>query len=236
MKPYIVLVLLFLGGATWYATMRSPERITGEINEEFVAKLLKTDIGETIVVSSQGGDPDSAEAAAKVIIQNDLSIVVVEYCFSSCAEYILPAARDVEFKGAPLIGFHQNPLMIKHFLNSKPEYQDSKLCHFEDNLEFIENLHARKLGRTDFWHDVLLVIGKDKLEFRQADDCVEVRFGFKHNFWLPSSEQLKSQYRLGFKGKVCADEHKCLRRNIDRVWDKGTRIVGREYDYISNGR
>lgn len=232
-STFFVFMLLILAWALF--TFFHKPRITGAIDQQFIEILSAVKSGDTISVSSTGGDPDFAEQAAQIIIDKNLSVVIKGICFSSCAEYLLPAATKVRFSGRPLIGFHQNPLMIKHFLKSNPEYENSKLCHFEDNLEFIENLHERELGRTDFWHDVLLMTEKERAGFKQLDDCVEVRFGFKHKMWLPSSEQLKSQYRLAFKGKVCADEHKCLRRNIDRIWDKGTRIVGREYDYISNG-
>lgn len=60
----------------------------------------------TLFVRSEGGDIEAGLAIANVIRRNNLSVVVRGYCHSTCANYIIAAARHAAAESGSSILFH----------------------------------------------------------------------------------------------------------------------------------
>lgn len=59
-----------------------------------------------ISIKSVGGEVNTGLDLAEFINQNGLNIEVTEYCLSSCANYVFPAADEKSISTHALIGFH----------------------------------------------------------------------------------------------------------------------------------
>ncbi|MDP3459998.1 MAG: hypothetical protein Q8S09_12070 [Hyphomonas sp.] len=62
-----------------------------------------------LVITSSGGDADVAIFAAHVMSEMVLDVEVVGWCASSCANYILPAARRIYLDQHSLVAVHGAP-------------------------------------------------------------------------------------------------------------------------------
>jgi len=202
--------------------------IKGEINNEFVSQLEEVEDGSIITVTSTGGDPDTSEIAAEIIQSKQLSILVQSACISSCVEYLLPAATNIQFKGNPIVGVHQNPQMIDGFKDKKVNYRTNALCHFEDNLKKYQILQNGK--RNDFSLDVAIKetvsrLNLEEVKYNQKEDCVEVGFRFQNDLWLPNSQQLNLIFGLNFTGSVCADNVQLCSKYLNKKAPSNLRFV-----------
>ena len=61
---------------------------------------------KTLLIQSEGGDVEAAIDLAKEIIKRKISVVVRGYCYSSCANYILPSGRQVYVEPGSRVLFH----------------------------------------------------------------------------------------------------------------------------------
>ncbi|WP_163832162.1 hypothetical protein [Spartinivicinus ruber] len=57
-------------------------------------------------IKSKGGEIGLGMDLAEWIYKNKLNVKIVDYCFSSCANYILPAGRQLVLEKAAIFGFH----------------------------------------------------------------------------------------------------------------------------------
>lgn len=88
-----------------------------EINEENNAKFfsaIKNLKIKKLRVNSGGGDVEAAIKLALWIYHNKIDIEVIEYCLSSCANYLFTAAyRKIILPGA-IVAWHGNYHHLKH--------------------------------------------------------------------------------------------------------------------------
>ena len=104
--------------------------VSGIIDQESYSTLSegKNEV-RTLIINSRGGSALFALKIAKYIIENDLELLVIDDCSSACAEYILPAARRVNFKNSPVLAFHGN-LLAYNELGAVPDnYPILSLTH-----------------------------------------------------------------------------------------------------------
>lgn len=110
--------------------------------------VLPTDI----IISSGGGDAESAITLANWIRENNISITIENACISSCANYIVPAASQTLVRKGAIIGWHGGALQSTwdvdaDILTSKKQ-QDrfilglKKWCQNES--EFFEKLASKQ--------------------------------------------------------------------------------------------
>jgi hypothetical protein len=85
----------------------------------------------TIRLSSAGGDVRAALAAAEVIAQARPSIVIDGMCASSCANYLIPVAKDVTLLPGARILLHGS--IDGHFLAAHPR----ATAAYEAQAEFV---------------------------------------------------------------------------------------------------
>lgn len=203
--------------------------VDGELNHEVLEKLeLYEDCRELFVqVSSVGGEGLVSLAIARELQRRNATIQVHSHCFSSCAEFILPAAKRVLFRSRPLVGFHGNPAM-KEYLANVTEPRGYESCSFEESDAMYE-LYFEATVNYEFWKSQL-----DRLELQsfgvenvQGDNiCPKMGFNFKHEMWFPSSKDLKNDFKLEFEGAVCADQiEECTGRVLPLFKDRGTFVI-----------
>ena len=81
--------------------------ITAEANKQafelFSAQKQKPAV---LNIRSQGGDTMAGMELGRWVAQQALPVKVVEYCFSSCANYVFTAARSRIVSNFALVGFH----------------------------------------------------------------------------------------------------------------------------------
>lgn len=78
----------------------TPEALTNRIRETPGVKVLE--------INSFGGDAIAAMRIAQILETSRLSLRIAGFCMSACANYLLPAAREVISANA-VIGFHGSP-------------------------------------------------------------------------------------------------------------------------------
>lgn len=81
--------------------------INQENNEKFFASIKNQKIN-TLRVNSSGGDVEAAIKLARWIYHNKIDIEVVEYCLSSCANYLFTAAFHKTILPGAIVAWHGN--------------------------------------------------------------------------------------------------------------------------------
>ena len=84
---------------------------TGPISAEQNQQLFKTVHGEGVerlVITSSGGDVEAGIALGTWVFKHRLNVVVPEYCFSSCANYVFPAGRHKSIGPGAIVAWHGN--------------------------------------------------------------------------------------------------------------------------------
>jgi len=55
--------------------------------------------------------------------------------------------------------------------------------------------------------------------------CYRSFFWTRHDFWIPTSDQLRRLWGLKFTGSVCADDEACRRDFLPQVFVAGTHLM-----------
>lgn len=81
--------------------------ITGDSVLEAVRAVRESGAKITkLRITSQGGDMGVGIEFGYFVKENDLDVEISELCFSSCANYIIPAAKSVVVNANSMIGWH----------------------------------------------------------------------------------------------------------------------------------
>lgn len=230
---YATISIIFCFWAPGCGSYKDAE-ISGPIDMEFIQKLEFADPDSWVNISSTGGKPYLAEKASKLIVVKNLSVTFSGICLSSCAEYLLPSAKQIVMLDA-LIGFHQNPGMIQYFAQKHSD-SSKPICYFENNIDYIYDLQKNQLGIEDFWLQTLSRIKEKDVRIHEKSSCLEVRFNFKNAVWFPTKNQLKELFNLEFSGTLCADKPSCYSRMIDLLLPADTSVIVGDKRYVSKGR
>lgn len=119
MYQYIVLSILVLSAllsakAEEQTEVRLKENkifYEGLLTEEANLKLLslvEKNVGviEWISIKSKGGEVNKGMDLAEIIFQHKIGVEVIEYCLSSCANYVFSSASKRRISNHAVIGFH----------------------------------------------------------------------------------------------------------------------------------
>lgn len=113
MKIFIVIFLLCLPPQIMAAVLLNENTIeyTGEISDAQNARfkeLLDSNFERitSISITSGGGNINAGMDLAEIIFKNQLDIIIPTFCFSSCANYLIPAASNKTFGTNAVIGWH----------------------------------------------------------------------------------------------------------------------------------
>ncbi|MFM8753868.1 MAG: hypothetical protein ACKODL_04120, partial [Phenylobacterium sp.] len=81
--------------------------VSGRTDKEMYDKIKRLGQNvDTVEIDSFGGSEEIALEIASVVAANNLTVKVRRYCLSSCAMYILAAARKVIVSEYAIVGFH----------------------------------------------------------------------------------------------------------------------------------
>ena len=183
---------------------------------------------DTLIIYSQGGNTDAAYKTAQIIINKKYSIKVAEICLSACAEYLLPAATEIELIREPLIGYHRNPILLR-YLADKNGVRNLEHCKMNRDKKLLKLLSDT--GKTTAaWKETVKRL--NLMSYRpiyRDKQCPQSVREFENKFWFPNSEQLETIFGLKVSGKLCADDPACYNRKIPHYFAKGgSFIVGDE--------
>lgn len=188
----------------------------------------------TFFIQSVGGHSEKFYKISREIRELNSAIVITNYCLSACAEYLLIAGREVDFRKRPIIGMHGNPFLLDivktaHFpdarnncLNTSSENMMN--LQFEKGIPVSYNLYQIKMLKIESVITSEIIHG-----------CQTQKVRFKNYMWLPTSNQLKKQMGLQFNGSTCADYITECKKRASRRWKYGTKLVIGEEQFTSVG-
>lgn len=130
-KLLMVFVLLCAGCTavtmpTKFAVLDGVIYIDGDISKESARKFLdlvsKTSLQKVVIVNSLGGDVDASLDIANYMHENNVDIEVQGLCFSSCANYLFPAAAHKEITKNGLVAWHGNVAHMVELMKNEGEH------------------------------------------------------------------------------------------------------------------
>ena len=114
MSTPVLLFMALSGAALADAAAVHPENvahyrgpISAEQNRQFFAAVAGRPL-RRLSITSGGGDVAAAIALAEWVFASSLDVEVPEYCLSSCANYVFPAARHKLIRAGAVVAWHGN--------------------------------------------------------------------------------------------------------------------------------
>lgn len=181
--------------------------LSGEINKnlyEYYTDKISKNI-KTIIVTSLGGDVKYGIYIGKDIYDRKLNVIVRDYCFSSCANYIFLAGKKKFIEKNSIIGFHgtsfSNPgsgEMKQTIMNSEGKFiNNSDILLYKNqsnNGEFEENILDMEFSKKIKANKNILFDFSGPIEIDEAKYDPKPPYD-EFAFW-PSSIQLKKCYNI----------------------------------------
>lgn len=225
----IVIVIVFLSPHFF----QRAAIISGTVDQNFIEKLAHQKDGSKVVLNSSGGDPDYAERALTTILEKDLIVDIGDLCASSCAEYLIPLGERVDTTESTIIAFHQSPRLIEFIKSRFSSTQSLPLCHYQDNLDYLEGLNVGVAANSEGWNETYERLGVVRAEILNNGACSQVMFELKHDLWLPTQSELFDYFNITTSTKVCADfPDKCSDRLSELLPFLDSAIIGdKVYEY-----
>ena len=139
----IVLSLLACAGCTmtYLRTRGSSLVFDGPISRSSADAFIdavKSNPVERLIITSQGGDVDSAIDIALLILEKRIDVEVTDYCLSSCANYIFPAGTRKYITGTGIVAWHGNIRHLQYLA------QTGRLSYSEAERSNIDRLVDRE--------------------------------------------------------------------------------------------
>lgn len=146
---------------------------------------------ELAVIESSGGDVSAAIRMAMAISRNQLKLVVRGGCFSSCANYILPASPIVIVERNAFVGFHGDVRLtidrMSEVDRNRVPLLDSHRQILEEELQFAGS-HPRATWTHDLQSIALAPVGV-KVSLVRSGNVVSC-LGRGYMPWLPTLDLL----------------------------------------------
>ncbi len=150
--------------------------ITSQSSTKFL-ELATLDIS-MLVISSHGGDVSEAIKMANRMVDLKMSVVVVGWCMSSCANYIFPAATQKFAMPRSYIGWHGGPS------RSIPTGMTEEAQHNYRAMLDAQSTFFSKIGVSESYvYDY-----PESFDFEKAKR--------NNGFWTYSPEQLRCKYHI----------------------------------------
>ena len=120
-RSFLSVLLLMLSSTSPAATAPSEtshtaaylSEITKENNVKFFTSIKNRKINK-LRVNSSGGEVEAAIKLGRWIYHNNIDIEVIEYCLSSCANYLFTAAHHKMILPGAIVAWHGNYHHLKH--------------------------------------------------------------------------------------------------------------------------
>lgn len=161
--------------------------------------ILRTQAIHKIVISSMGGDVDAALDIADEILARGIDVYVEGPCFSSCANYIFPAARHKYVARDGVVAWHGAPRVKP---DSRPKIQRivERHQHFFATIGVADRVTWQVpcdlRGDPDFLEAAKTVGTKHNVLWTYSRDTLERKFGISGivQMWEPESpRELRKQ-------------------------------------------
>ncbi len=206
------------------------ESVVGSVTMDFVRRLaLALSEGKTPVVTSSGGETVAGLTAANLLISSGARIIVEDYCFSSCASYVLVGASHVEFRENAMVGFHHDAHLDYNVYSSawpgRGCYQRSYdkereiYASHSNGEQFLSELYERLSPSIS-------AVAAVEDESDLSELCTSVSYELTNQYWFPTSQQIEEFMGIEVEGSLCADDHDCMRRRLRNLHITGTVVVG----------
>lgn len=159
--------------------------IDGPTDSRFLKKLesARSEGFDRVIVSSFGGPEAEALDIAEFIRNNDISITVDGYCTSSCAQYLLPAAKHVTILNNSLVSFHVNSYGLRDL--SIPDKKSAAIIRYNSE-------RAVKLYNDEKVSLQLMELATRMMDLQCIDSMASQNgkvFGL-YDVWVPTKEFL----------------------------------------------
>ncbi|MDD5333743.1 MAG: hypothetical protein PHS32_08350 [Rhodoferax sp.] len=147
-----------------------------------------------LVVQSEGGDVEAALRVANELHQKNLSIIIRGYCHSSCANYLIPAAKIVTIEGDSTIVYHGDArTSLTAFMDISGNYVDpmllSKLRELTEAEKRLEEI-IPKVALIHFLQSIS--IGQPNQKFSiKFDGYLYTCKGLGQLLWSPSMQVMR---------------------------------------------
>lgn len=214
-------MLIFLGGATpaIETSNNCSMRFTGEIDKRLL-NGLRILVGKhcherTVVISSNGGAASISIEIAEIIRDNEVNLVVENYCISSCVEFLMPAAKKINFQSFPVIGVHGNPMLIE-FLAKHYKPPGVENCTFLSSRKEFEI--KSRASNPAFWETQLKVLGVETFYVGDPDpisNCPNFYVDFKSDLWILSSKDLNDHLNIITDDEICGDRPDFCKKKME---------------------
>jgi len=176
-----------------------------------------------VIVDSYGGNADSAYRISKLIFMNKKNLVVLNDCLSACAEYFIPSAKHVTVSQKSLIGYHVGDFMNDTY-GTEQEIEND--CNFQ-RISWLRRLYTARNLNQEFYKQTQVRLGLKavfiKRDFKKK--CTTLFFTYEKSMWFPTSDQLNKFLNLKLSKRICADNVKCWKSNIDSWAPEGAYYV-----------
>lgn len=206
-KELILIALAGLGvaflfeiqGRGWFENeFNEAVRISGPVDEAFLQKTKKALATgrKRLIVTSTGGDAAIGIELAKLVVENEVTVVVRGHCFSACASYIfLPASRRI-VEPRSIVGFHHDSFSFSEHLLENEFPLSPSLASDREQLELLfaqrDELRWRELSLAALRKLQPQIIEEAECATTEGDEATNkgpcYSIGAIYHMWIPRPE------------------------------------------------
>jgi len=199
-------------------------RIEGDITLEMYEEIKETLEIKTVnrfLISSPGGDIDASLKIGYLIYSKNIAVEIIDYCVSSCANYLFTAAKQKKI--------HDGAIVVWHGNSEQKDWREFDLCGrtvssfdgmpmSEDEIKELSQLSEKKEWKkrrkkeSDFYktikvNDYIARVGQEPIFLGNFTMSISdmSKFGLK-NIYAPvdyASENYCKDARKSFPSLIC---------------------------------
>ena len=131
----------------------------GVISKEAVDQVTSIDGLKTLTMTSRGGTGIEAIRLANHLNENNIQLILEEYCLSACAQFLMLGVDDVIVSDGTIAGFHHSTLSLLLRLAHSKYLNEERFAYFDEAYMRPEAkfYHLRGINSDWLWiPDVLL--------------------------------------------------------------------------------
>lgn len=201
----ILLITLYLvpnaASAGWFRKDASTIVFEGEINtdtyNQFVA--ISKETFTKVELKSFGGNPNIALKIATSLSEKKVEIIVDDYCFSACANYLALSGKTLILSCNALIGWHGSP-SLESYIEVRKRFSNNNAPKELVNL-YIKWLQDFKNRETKFFN-------KQKINPKLISNSVVI----------PSKHEKKNDNSVNFSLDELTGEYSITRTETATLW------------------
>ena len=169
------------------------------MSKQFVNAAKNNDI-ELVLMSSSGGNIEAAMEIGRTIKANGYPLALSGACFSSCAQYVLPAADRVLMDDTTILGLHGTASSRQKIIGAR--------LHEKSQMAFVTSL---ALKEQDYYAEMglqpaSLFNAHEKISMSCVNNLYNsgqqtgIAFKRPHNLYVPRFEDIEAEFNVQFFG------------------------------------